>query len=241
MYISFYILAMLSIVISVFGFVKACRLNKKQLPVGNLSFRSSDSWTVHCEDRGKVRKDTTNTFKLVIRRILTKHMLIGLALFGFLLSLMALTRSFIREHTLENFNENELQQLVNRKIGYRIQDMMKIEDDYSITSTITKSQCENIMFSDDDSTGINKRFKDASFQVGVSLVDPMKDNFQIHSFSQPNQIIDKNKDHTWKWKVIPAKPGKNDIILRVTIKLLNDSKMIQKDICFIKTITVKIS
>lgn len=242
MYISFYILAMIAFAVSLFGLLKNFGLNKKHMPLGRLPYHAENPYLVQEQSYGQPVSNKTGRLKNAVLKPdavrIIRNILIGLAFFGLLLSLAGIARTFLYVPPDAPFGDNELQQLVNSKVTYSVHDDMRVEDEYHATAVITKNQCERILFNKDDSSKTAKCNNSFSCKVSVSLVDPLKKCFVIHPLNQQDQIVDNNDPYTWRWKVKPVKSGKNDIVLRVTIKSLNDSAKDRKDICFFKTITV---
>lgn len=238
MFVTFYILAMITFVISVFGFL----IIKQQKPSGSLSYHASHS-SFKSESKAQyqevhVHSKASKVKKGIIKRMLT-HLLIGMASFGTFLSLTGIIISFSKKPKNICTNSNELQRIVNQRINYYLPDYMQTEESYYVAAALTNTQCYNLLSGDDDSTKMKMNRNGDSFQVSVSLNDPTKSNFIIVSLSRQDKAIEHNISASWKWKIVPLKEGNNDIILKVRVKNQCSCDSIQKDICFIKTINVQ--
>jgi len=116
----------------------------------------------------------------------------------------------------------KIDQLIKGKIAYEIPAAMNIDSSYRAIVTITKAQNNAILFSGLDSTGFYKDSIKISSRVKVSLIDPSGDkSFRIVALNTEEQLVDDSTNTVWQWNVAPLRSGNNEIILRVTAKVID--------------------
>jgi hypothetical protein len=137
--------------------------------------------------------------------------------------------------------ETALDKLVTGKMAYSIPDEMKVEKQYKATLTVTEAISDSILFMNLDSTGYIKNEIKVSSKVSAYLIDPTKGkNFTITTYNSVEQFVGIKSNTTWTWNIIPVKKGNNELILRVTVKVLSDMGEVPKDVpVFEKSIKVK--
>jgi len=138
---------------------------------------------------------------------------------------------------------SEMERLVRGKIGYDIPDTMKVGNQYKTTVSISKSLNDSILFLNIDSSGFTTEEIKVSSKVKVSLIDPtLNKNFDIVPLSTEEQLVDVTSNTIWLWNITPLRMGKNELLLRATVKVISDLGETPKDIpVFEKIITVQAS
>jgi hypothetical protein len=142
-----------------------------------------------------------------------------------------------------NSYDRQLDKLVKGKMAFDIPDTMEVKQNYKATVSITKAMNDSILFQ-----GINRiHFREEeikiSSRVKVLLIDPTgNQNFRITPINTEEQLVDDSTNTIWKWNIIPIKGGDNDLVLRATVKILDNLGENYKDISvFEKTIKVNTS
>lgn len=140
--------------------------------------------------------------------------------------------------------KNEIRQnivdgLVKGKMAYKIPDSMKIDENYPAVVTISKSLNDSILLSSLDTTNFVKQEIRIASRVKVLLLDETTDNFKIVPLNSDEQLVDDSTNTIWKWNVVPTEPGKNKLVVRVSVKVLDKLGENYKDIpVFERTIVV---
>jgi hypothetical protein len=244
------ILPMLSFGMLVFSAYKAYQLNKQQKQCIKLAYRSG-TWPSIDE---QVDLNTTYEFsipapnpnilllKKTIGRKIQKHLRMLIVSFEFSLFLIGFNLAFLPANHNDRIDGNKPQQFENGKIAYLIEDTMQMESCYNVIASISKSQFDSVLFVGIGSVGFEMHNSNKiTSRVSVSLIDPTKENFVINPLSTEEQIVDDSTNSIWRWLVKPTKGGNSELILKVTIRILDELGNNQKDFSFIKTIIVKAS
>jgi len=134
----------------------------------------------------------------------------------------------------------ELDELVKGKIAYEVPDTMNVGKNHKATVIITKAMNDSILFQDIvDTRYFEKEEIKVSSRVKVFLIDPTGKNFDIISLNTEEQLVDNITNTIWKWNITPKRGGDNELVLRVTVKVLDRLGENYKDIkVFEKTIKV---
>lgn len=144
-----------------------------------------------------------------------------------------------------SINKDDVDELVRGKLAYYIPVTMRVDSSYRVTAAITKSL--------NDST-LLLSFKQGDFEtyevmvtskVKVVLIDPspVSDKcFSIDSLSTAEQTVDTISSRAWSWQVKPLISGKNQLLLRATVKVKDTYGEGSKDIpIFEKTVEVPVA
>ncbi|MCL1938421.1 MAG: hypothetical protein FWF52_08520 [Candidatus Azobacteroides sp.] len=143
----------------------------------------------------------------------------------------------IQEDELEK--SHLLDKLVKGRIAYEVPDTMNVGKNYNATVIITKAMNDSILFENFHQGNFQKEEIRVSTRVKVVLIDPTENNFDITSLSTVEQLVDDSTNTVWKWNIIPKQGGDNVLVLRVTVKVLDQLGENYKDIkVFEKTIKV---
>ena len=143
----------------------------------------------------------------------------------------------IREDELEK--SHQLDKLVKGKIAYKVSDTMNVGKNYNATVIITKAMNDSILFENFHQGNFQKEEIKVSTRVKVVLIDPTEKNFDITPLNTVEQLVDDSTNTVWKWNIIPKQGGDNVLVLRVTVKVLDQLGENYKDIrVFEKTIKV---
>lgn len=139
--------------------------------------------------------------------------------------------------------ETNYDQLVKGLIGYNIEDTMEIGKDYYAKVSITKSFNRSVLYHGLDSNDFHINEISISSRVKAMLLDPSGNkNFDIVALNTEEQIVDDSMNTIWNWNVRPIRAGGNDLILRVTVRILDRLGDNYRDIdVFYKTIKVEAS
>lgn len=132
-----------------------------------------------------------------------------------------------------NFNVggSRIDRLVSGKIAYQIPDTMDVGDNYKAVASVSKSENDSILFQNIDSTGFEKEIIKISSRVKMILIDPTGyNNFQITPLNSEEQLVDDSTNTIWQWNVTPLRSGENELILRTTVKVLDELGENYKDI-----------
>ena len=135
-------------------------------------------------------------------------------------------------------SSDELDELVKGKIAYEVPETMNIEENYKAVVIVTKAENDSILLIEFPQKNFQKEEIIVSSRVKVSLVDPTKKNFDITPLNTIEQLVDDSTNTIWKWNIIPKRGGNNELILRVTVRILDRLGETYKDIMFEKTINV---
>jgi len=134
---------------------------------------------------------------------------------------------------------NQLDQLVKGKIAYEVPDTMNVGKNYNATVIITKAMNDSILFENFHQGNFQKEEIKVTTRVKVVLIDPTENNFDITSLNTLEQLVDDTTNTVWKWNITPKRGGDNVLVLRVTVKVLDQLGENYKDIrVFEKTIKV---
>jgi len=135
-----------------------------------------------------------------------------------------------------------LDKLVKGKIAYEVPDTMNVGKNYKATVIITKAMNYSILFQDIYQGNFQIEEIKVSSVVKVDLIDPTENNFKVTSLNSVEQLVDENMNTVWKWNITPIRGGDNELILRVTVKVLDRLGEAYKDIrVFEKTIKVNVT
>ena len=139
-------------------------------------------------------------------------------------------------------DDYRLEKLIKGKIAYEIPDTMEVEKNYKATVIVTKAMNDNILFKDFDPRYFQREEIYVSSRVSVFLIDPTEKNFNITSLNTIEQLVDDSTNTVWKWNIIPKRGGNNELVLRVTVKVLDRFGETYKDIrVFEKEINVNVT
>jgi len=140
-------------------------------------------------------------------------------------------------------DEDNVDGLVRGLIAYNIPDTMEIERNYKATVSITKALNDSILFEDLNRKEFLHEEIRISSRVKVILIDPTGfKNFEITTLNTEEQLVDDSSNTVWNWNIIPIRGGENELIVRASVKILNNLGENYKDITvFEKTIKVKTS
>lgn len=138
---------------------------------------------------------------------------------------------------------SSLDELVKGKIGYDVPNHMIVGRHYWGTATISKSRNDSILLKGLTNQDFIIEEISIASRVKVVLLDPTEnDNFKITPLNTVEQHVDASSNTVWKWDIIPINSGDNSLILRVTVKIIDELGDTYKDIkVFEKTIDVKSS
>ena len=133
--------------------------------------------------------------------------------------------------------------LVQGRIAYHIPDTMDVGNTYKAVATVSKSESDKILFQNIDRSGFKAEVIKISSRVKMVLIDPTEDkNFKITPLNTEEQLVYNSTNSIWKWNIIPVRSGENELILRTTVKVLDELGENLKDIpVFEKKITVNAS
>ena len=138
----------------------------------------------------------------------------------------------------------KLDELVNGKIAYEVPDTMDIGKSYKATVIVTKSEKDSFLIRDFYQGNFQKEEIKVSSIVKVALFDPtpQEENFSIISLNTIEQFVGDSTNTVWKWNITPKRSGYNELVLRVTVKVLDRLGETYIDIrTFEKTIKVNVS
>ena len=136
-----------------------------------------------------------------------------------------------------------IEQIVRGKIAYKIPDTMEIAKSHRATVSVSKALNDSILFQNIDNTGFIVENIRVSSRVRMTLIDPTGDqNFQVKPLGTVEQPVYDSTSTIWNWNVIPNRSGQNELVLRATVKILDDLGESYKDIpVFEKSIKVNAS
>ena len=134
---------------------------------------------------------------------------------------------------------DKLDELVKGKIAYEVPDTMNMGENYKATVIITKAMNDSVLFQDFDTSDFQREEIKVSSLVKVLLIDPTEESFNITALNTAEQLVDDSTNTVWKWNITPKRGGDNELVLRVTAKILNQLGENYKDVkVFEKTIKV---
>lgn len=133
--------------------------------------------------------------------------------------------------------------LVSGMITYSIPDTMEIQKDYKATVSITKALNDSILYQDLNRDDFQTEAILISSRVRIVLIDPTGNkNFEITALNTEEQLVDNKTNTVWNWNIRPKKAGKNELVLRTTVKILDELGENFKDVTvFEKSIKVNAS
>ena len=121
--------------------------------------------------------------------------------------------------------------LVKGKMAFNISDTMEIEKNYKAIVSITKAMNDSILFQNINRGHFEKENIKISSRVKVLLIDPSGlQNFSITSLNTEEQLVDDSTNTVWKWNIIPRRSGDHELIIRTTVKVLDELGENYKDI-----------
>lgn len=244
-----FILSMLSLGLVVYSSYKAFQLNKLQKQCIKIVGKS-ETWPL-IEEQIDINVENGSFFPVEIVPIGTtadgvnsrmhKYLRMFIVSFESLLLITGVNLAFTpADHN--NIQSDKVQQHENGKIAYRISDTMQIDSFYKVIASITKSRIDSILYGNIGNVGFKEHNANKiTSRVSVSLIDPTKENFVINPLSSEEQIVDDSSNSIWRWQVKPTKGGNSELMLKVTLKILDELGNNQKDLSFIKSIIVKAS
>jgi hypothetical protein len=144
---------------------------------------------------------------------------------------------------VKSSEESAIDKLVTGKLAYSIPDTMKVGKVYKAVVSATEALNDSILFMNLDSSEFIKKEIKIFSKVKASLIDPSNGKkFTIMALNSEEQFVDATSNTTWAWNITPIKKGENELMLRVTVKILSYVGEVQKDVpVFEKTILVKAS
>jgi hypothetical protein len=179
-------------------------------------------------------KSNFNFVRKLIKRKSNRHLRVFIISFEISLFLGAVQLAMPPAELSANMPGKKSEQLVKGVIAYEVPEWMDLGEYYDATVWITRRLIDSIIDNDLKRRGvIVKKMKNSS-KLSVSLVDPTNVNFQINSLSTFQKTIHYNLKTEWKWKVKPIRGGRNELVLRITIKIPEE-----QDLFYTIPITVK--
>lgn len=133
--------------------------------------------------------------------------------------------------------------LVKGKIAYDIPDQMKVGSDYRAVASVTKAMNDSILFGGLKNMQMETEVIWVSSRVKIVLFDPTgRNNFEITALNTEEQTVNEYANTIWEWNVIPIKSGNNPLVMRATVKVLDEFGENYRDIpVFEKRVKVKAS
>lgn len=143
----------------------------------------------------------------------------------------------------EESPSNNLDRLVRGKIAHDIPEQMKVGDDYRAIASVTKAMNDSILFAGLESEKMETEEIWVSSRVKIVLFDPTgRNNFEITALNTEEQTVNEYANTIWEWNVIPIKSGNNPLVMRATVKVLDEFGENYRDIpVFEKRVNVKAS
>ncbi len=143
----------------------------------------------------------------------------------------------------EDSPSNNLDRLVRGKIAHYIPDQMKVGADYRAIASVTKAMNDSILLAGLASEQMETEEIWVSSRVKIVLFDPTgKNNFEINPLNTEEQTVNERENTIWEWNVKPIKSGQNPLVMRATIKVLDEFGENYRDIpVFEKRVKVKAS
>jgi hypothetical protein len=143
----------------------------------------------------------------------------------------------------EESPSNNLDRLVRGKIAHYIPDQMKVGDDYRAIASVTKAMNDSILLAGLASEQMETEEIWVSSRVKIVLFAPTgKNNFEINPLNTEEQTVNERENTIWEWNVKPIKSGQNPLVMRATVKVLDEFGENYRDIpVFEKRVKVKAS
>jgi hypothetical protein len=130
----------------------------------------------------------------------------------------------------KNLNKINPDSLTIGEVAYKIPDTMIVGNNYRSIVTISNSFKDSILYEGLKSPGFKKEIIQVSSIIKLSIIDPIKENFEITALSSEEQVLKEGSNTVWSWTITPKKNGSNLLILRATVKLKSKDGESFKDI-----------